>query len=173
MSLITSTNISKGINYDIDSSNNNNTNLKIAIVYAKWNEAIVSSMKSAAIKIMTENGIATENITEFQVPGAYELSFACKSIIKNNPTINVVIALGCLIKGETSHFEYISSTTSQSLQKVGLETGVPIIFGVLTVLNIEQAKARAGLTENSHNHGNDYGYAAIEMANFKFIGSKL
>jgi len=77
---------------------------------------------------------------------------------------DALIAIGVLIKGETMHFEYIADSVSQGLMRVGLDTGVPVIFGVLTVLNDEQAKARAGITAGSHNHGEDWGLAAIEMA---------
>ncbi|KAK1757576.1 6,7-dimethyl-8-ribityllumazine synthase [Echria macrotheca] len=77
---------------------------------------------------------------------------------------DALIAIGVLIKGETMHFEYISDSVSQGLMRVSLDTGVPVIFGVLTVLNDEQAKARAGITAGSHNHGHDWGLAAVEMA---------
>lgn len=77
---------------------------------------------------------------------------------------DALIAIGVLIKGETMHFEYIADAVSRGLMRVGLDTGVPVIFGVLTVLNEEQAKARAGLTDGGHNHGTDWGLAAVEMA---------
>ncbi|KAK4117048.1 Lumazine synthase [Canariomyces notabilis] len=76
---------------------------------------------------------------------------------------DAIIAIGVLIKGETMHFEYIAESVSHGLMRLSLDTGVPVIFGVLTVLNDEQAKARAGLIEGSHNHGEDWGLAAVEM----------
>ncbi|KAL2154105.1 hypothetical protein VTH82DRAFT_2781 [Thermothelomyces myriococcoides] len=76
---------------------------------------------------------------------------------------DAIIAIGVLIKGETMHFEYIAGSVSDGLMRVSLDTGVPVIFGVLTVLNEEQAKARAGLVAGSHNHGEDWGLAAVEM----------
>jgi 6,7-dimethyl-8-ribityllumazine synthase len=76
---------------------------------------------------------------------------------------DAIIAIGVLIKGETMHFEYIAGSVSDGLMRVSLDTGVPVVFGVLTVLNDEQAKARAGLIEGSHNHGEDWGLAAVEM----------
>jgi 6,7-dimethyl-8-ribityllumazine synthase len=152
--------------------------LRIAIVYARWNEKIISAMKKGAEKILLENSVAPTNIVYYEVPGAYELPFACKSIIEKSrntkDAVDAVIALGCLIKGETMHFEYICNAVSAGLNQVGLTTGIPVIFGVLTVLNDEQALARAGLTLNGHNHGEDYGYAAIEMARYGgFKPSKL
>ena len=76
---------------------------------------------------------------------------------------DAIIAIGVLIKGETMHFEYISGSVSDGLMRVSLDTGVPVVFGVLTVLSDEQAKARAGLIPGSHNHGEDWGLAAVEM----------
>ena len=76
---------------------------------------------------------------------------------------DAIIAIGVLIKGETMHFEYIADAVSQGLMRVQLDMGVPLIFGLLTVLNDEQAKARAGITSGSHNHGEDWGAAAVEL----------
>jgi 6,7-dimethyl-8-ribityllumazine synthase len=76
---------------------------------------------------------------------------------------DAIIAIGVLIKGETMHFEYIADAVSQGLMRVQLDTGCPLIFGLLTVLNEEQAKARAGISSGSHNHGEDWGLAAVEL----------
>ncbi|KAI9818188.1 MAG: hypothetical protein M1827_000813 [Pycnora praestabilis] len=76
---------------------------------------------------------------------------------------DAIIAIGCLIKGETMHFEYIAETTSQGLMRVQLDSGVPIVFGLLTVLTEEQALARAGVSGKGHNHGEDWGSAAVEL----------
>jgi 6,7-dimethyl-8-ribityllumazine synthase len=77
---------------------------------------------------------------------------------------DAVIAIGVLIKGATMHFEYICESVSHALMKIQLDTGTPVIFGVLTVLNDVQALERAGLTDQGHNHGEDWGLAAVEMA---------
>ena len=76
---------------------------------------------------------------------------------------DAIIAIGVLIKGETMHFEYIADAVSHGLMRVQLETGVPVVFGLLTVLNDEQGKARAGMIEGKHNHGEDWGNAAVEL----------
>lgn len=81
-----------------------------------------------------------------------------------NRPFDAVIAIGVLIKGETMHFEYISESVSHALMRIQLDTGVPVIFGVLTALTDEQALQRAGLSQGSHNHGDDWGLAAVEMA---------
>ena len=104
-----------------------------------------------------------EEVTADVVPAITELAAASSSSTSSQP-FDALIAIGVLIKGETMHFEYIADSVSQGLMRVGLDTGVPVIFGVLTVLNDEQAKARAGLTEGGHNHGEDWGLAAVEMA---------
>ncbi|KAI1326197.1 6,7-dimethyl-8-ribityllumazine synthase [Xylariaceae sp. FL0255] len=97
-------------------------------------------------------GSSTTDLTSLSNPdGASTLPF------------DAIIAIGVLIKGETMHFEYISDAVSQGLMRVGLDLGIPVIFGVLTVLNDEQAKARAGMISGSHNHGEDWGLAAVEL----------
>ncbi len=108
-----------------------------------------------------------------QVPGAYELPFAARSLIENDQQLDAIIALGCLIKGETPHFDYISSSVAQTLQQVSQKTGIPVIFGVLTVLTESQALVRAGLQSSgsqshAHNHGVDYAQAAVKMSRFAF-----
>lgn len=78
-------------------------------------------------------------------------------------TFDAIIAVGVLIKGETMHFEYIADAVSQGLMRVQLDSAIPVIFGLLTVLNDEQAKSRAGIDGKGHNHGEDWGFAAVEM----------
>lgn len=88
---------------------------------------------------------------------------------------DALIAIGVLIKGDTMHFEYIADAVSHGLMRVQLDTGVPVVFGVLTVLNEDQAKARAGVTSGGHNHGEDWGLAAVEMGGKRkgWAGGKL
>jgi 6,7-dimethyl-8-ribityllumazine synthase len=110
------------------------------------------------------------------VSGAYELPFAAKSAIVNSSKadrVDAVIALGVLIKGDTPHFEYICEGVSQGIMNVGLQTGTPVVFGVLTCLTEKQAEQRAGLASPGHNHGEDWGTAAVEMAKLKFLVAKL
>jgi 6,7-dimethyl-8-ribityllumazine synthase len=144
--------------------------LKIALVSARWNEEIVLEIKRLAINTLLAKGVAAGDITEATVPGAYELPFACKSLVTNgsnrdidngiNRDVDAVIALGCLIQGETRHFKCIADSTCSRLQQLSLDLGVPIVFGVLTVCNVNQARDRV-------KHGADYALAAIEMAQYK------
>jgi 6,7-dimethyl-8-ribityllumazine synthase len=99
-------------------------------------------------------GSSTTDLSSLATPGADSPA---------SGPFDAIIAIGVLIKGETMHFEYISDAVSQGLMRVQLDTGVPVIFGVLTVLDDEQAKARAGITVGSHNHGEDWGLAAVEL----------
>lgn len=98
-------------------------------------------------------GSSTTDLTSLSTPPAAGAS----------GPFDALIAIGVLVKGETMHFEYIADSVSQGLMRVSLDTGVPVIFGILTVLSEEQARARAGLEEGSHNHGEDWGLAAVEM----------
>jgi 6,7-dimethyl-8-ribityllumazine synthase len=93
--------------------------------------------------------------------GGAAIADSSESDIKRS--FDAVIAIGVLIKGETMHFEYISASTADGLMRVGLDTGCPVILGVLTVLTQEQGEARAGITKDGHNHGEDWGRAAVEM----------
>lgn len=92
-----------------------------------------------------------------------DLTALSSSSNTSTAAFDALIAIGVLIKGETMHFEYIADAVSHGLMRVQLDTGVPVVFGVLTVLSEDQAKARAGVTSGSHNHGEDWGLAAVEM----------
>eukprot|EP01097_Dermamoeba_algensis_P007802 TRINITY_DN499_c0_g1_i1.p1 TRINITY_DN499_c0_g1~~TRINITY_DN499_c0_g1_i1.p1 ORF type:complete len:160 (-),score=35.33 TRINITY_DN499_c0_g1_i1:26-505(-) len=143
--------------------------LKIGIVVAQWNKAITNSLLEGALKSLKDSSVA-EVIIE-HVPGSFELPMAADILIKGKK-LDAVICIGCLIKGETLHFEYISDSVSHGIMKLGLESGVPVIFGVLTCLNSLQAEKRAGLTADGHNHGLDWGTTAVSMALLKKKYSK-
>ena len=137
--------------------------MHVVVIRTAWNTEIVDALVSGTVRELQEAGVT--RITQHQVSGAYELPFASKRLIEAlDPKPDAVVSIGCLIKGETMHFEYICEAVSQGLMRVGLDTDVPVIFGVLTCLTEEQAKARAGLTAGGHNHGEDWGAAAVDMA---------
>ncbi|ERF75202.1 hypothetical protein EPUS_08872 [Endocarpon pusillum Z07020] len=210
------------------------SSLRIAIIHARWNTRIVSSLVSATRSALLTAGVSAANIITESVPGSYELPFACQKVIaasqiqasslaniagsitagmaglgsatqdllgggesssdltklgqegpappqhavgekddetakgdKQQPSsqpFDAVIAVGVLIKGETMHFEYIADAVSHGLMRVQLDTGVPVVFGLLTVLTEEQGMARAGMI-GGHNHGEDWGNAAVELGN--------
>jgi len=141
---------------------------RIAIVHARWNKPVIDALVAGAIRKLKECNVKERNIVVQSVPGSFELPLACSKVIVGSRlhTFDAVIAIGVLIKGSTMHFEYISDSVSHALMKVQLDTGVPVIFGVLTALTDEQALERAGFgtgTTKGHNHGEDWGMAAVEM----------
>ena len=136
----------------------NGVGLKVLIVHARWNAWIIKELVAGVNSSLVANNVS--EIVTVSVPGSWELPFAVTRLAKD---YDAVIAVGVLIKGETMHFEYISESVSHGLMRAGLDSGIPVIFGVLTCLSEGQAKNRAGF-EGGHNHGLDWGNAAVEMA---------
>lgn len=137
-------------------------NEKFCIVVSRFNEFISSKLLSGAVDELTRHGVKEDNITIVWSPGAFEIPVITKKIAQSG-SYNAIIALGAIIRGSTPHFDYVSAELSKGIASVSLETGVPVIFGVLTTENIEQAIERAGT--KSGNKGSDAAKAAIEMAN--------
>jgi len=123
--------------------------LRIGVIRTSWNETLVGSLHSKCKQALIEYGVKSENIVEdFDVPGSFELPFAAQSLALSG-RVDAVICFGVLIKGETMHFEYISSSVSQGLMQVQLTTGIPVIYGVLNCLTLEQAAVRCGVSTYS------------------------
>lgn len=137
-------------------------NEKFCIIVSRFNEFITSKLLSGAIDELVRHGVKDENITVVWSPGAFEIPLLAKKVAKSS-NYNAVIALGAVIKGATAHFDYVSAEISKGVASVGLETEVPVIFGVLTTDNIEQAIERAGT--KAGNKGSDAAKSAIEMVN--------
>lgn len=137
-------------------------NEKFAIIVSRFNEFISSKLLSGAVDELTRHGVKDDNITVIWSPGAFEIPVLSKKLAKSG-NYDAIIALGAVIKGSTPHFDYVSAELSKGIACVSLETGVPVIFGVLTTDNIEQAIERAGT--KSGNKGADAAKSAIEMAN--------
>lgn len=136
--------------------------LKIGIVIARFNEFIGGKLLSGAIDGLKRHGVEEEDIEITWVPGAFEIPLVAKRLAATKK-YEAVICLGAVIRGSTSHFEYVSSEVSKGIASVSLETGIPVIFGVLTTDTIEQAIERAGT--KAGNKGYDAAVTAIEMAN--------
>ncbi len=132
------------------------TRRAIAIVLAKFNGEITTQLLASALAELDRVGIERSQITVVPVPGAFELPLAAMALAKTR-RYACVVALGCVIRGETPHFEYVASEAASGLQLAGLETGIPVAFGVLTCDNVEQAEARVG-------KGGDAVRTALEMA---------
>ncbi|HSA06343.1 MAG TPA: 6,7-dimethyl-8-ribityllumazine synthase [Candidatus Gastranaerophilales bacterium] len=135
---------------------------KFAIVIARFNEFIGSKLLSGCIDALKRHGVDEENIEMAWVPGSFEIPLAAKKFAASGK-YDAVIALGAVIRGSTPHFDYVASEIAKGVAQVGLETSVPVIFGVLTTDNIEQAIERAGT--KSGNKGADAAKTAIEMVN--------
>jgi 6,7-dimethyl-8-ribityllumazine synthase len=136
--------------------------LKIGIVAARFNDFITSRLVDGALDGLQRHGVAETDIEIVRVPGAYEIPLAAKMLAQSR-RFNAIICLGAVIRGATPHFEYVSAEVSKGAASVSLETGLPVIFGVLTTDTIEQAIERAGA--KSGNKGWDAALSAIEMAN--------
>jgi len=137
-------------------------NLKFAIVAGRFNEFITNKLIGGALDALKRHGVNEENIELAWVPGAFEIPLVAKKIAQQK-RFDAVICLGAVIRGATPHFDYVSSEVSKGIANVGLQTDVPIIFGVLTTDTIEQAIERAGT--KAGNKGFDAAMTAIETAN--------
>ena len=136
--------------------------MKIGIVAARFNEFIVSKLIGGAQDACIRHGVADDDIDLAWVPGAFEIPMVAKKMAESG-RYDAVLCLGAVIKGSTSHYDYVCAEVSKGVAMVALETGVPTLFGVLTTDNIEQAIERAGT--KAGNKGYDVACSAIEMVN--------
>jgi len=137
---------------------------QIAIITADWNEKITHSMRDAATQCFVDYGFESSQISQYSVPGAFELPLAAKLILKQK-TYDAILCIGCVIKGETKHDEYISNAVAQGIMNLGLASSIPIIFGVLTPNDEQQALDRAGGKHG--NKGVEAAHSAIQMLALK------
>ena len=135
---------------------------KFAIVISRFNEFIGAKLLSGAIDELKRHGVDENNIDVVWCPGAFEIPLVAKKCAQTG-NYSAIITLGAVIKGSTSHYDYVCAEVSKGVASVSLETGIPVIFGVLTTDNIEQAIERAGT--KAGNKGSDAAKSAIEMAN--------
>ena len=145
----------------------NGSKPRIAIVAARFNELIVDRLLEGALGALTRHGIPEGDIFVTRVPGAWELSPICRRLAKSGQ-FDAIVTLGAVIRGATAHFDFVAGEAARGAAAVQDETGVPVIFGVLTTDTIEQALERAGT--KAGNKGYDCALAALEMAN---LGKKL
>lgn len=136
--------------------------MKVGIVASRFNEIIVNKLLGGAVDGLVRHGVAEENITAAWVPGAFELPVVAKKMAKSGK-YDAVICLGAVIRGQTSHYDLVCNEAAKGIAQAGLETEVPVLFGVVTTDNIEQAIARAG--SKAGNKGYDCALSAVEMVN--------
>ena len=136
--------------------------MKVGIVASRFNEFITNKLLGGALDGLVSHGVDEKNITVAWLPGAFEIPVAAKKMAESGK-YDAVICLGAVIRGATTHYDYVCNEVSKGIAHISMETGVPALFGVLTTENIEQAIERAG--SKGGNKGYDCALSAIEMAN--------
>lgn len=148
-------------NFDLDSSELSNIdNIKFGIVVSNWNKNITDNLYDGAFDTLLKYGAKENNIKKLEVPGSFELVYGCKKM--QNENLDVIIAIGCVIKGETDHYDYICSSVSNGIAQLNIINDTPIVFCVLTDHNIEQSISRSGGKHG--NKGVESAIAAIKIA---------
>lgn len=140
--------------------------LRVAVVVARWNSFVTRKLLDGATTTLRESGVVEEAITVAWVPGSFEVPTAASWAARSG-RFDAVICLGAVIRGDTAHFEYVAGSAAEGILRVSLETGVPVVFGVLTCDTVEQALDRAGGKEG--HKGQEAALTAIEMANLRRI----
>ena len=135
--------------------------LRFALAVAEFNSFITERLLQGAQRTLKAAGVADDDLTIAYAPGSFELPLVAKRLAESDQ-YDAVICLGCVIRGQTAHYEHVAYGASQGILQAGLDTGVPVIFGVLTTENVEQARARAG--DGAANKGVEAAKAALEMA---------
>ena len=140
----------------------NGSGMRLGIVAARFNETVVRTLVAGATDVARRSGVADDDIELAWVPGAFEIPVVAEALARSG-RVDAVICLGAVIRGDTPHFDYVAGQAASGVAKVGLDAGVPVIFGVLTTDTAEQAEARAG--GKAGNKGADAALAAIETVN--------
>jgi len=141
--------------------------LHFGIIVSEWNREVTNNLLDGAQETLLKHGAKAKNIVVSYVPGSFELPMGAQMIKQNHTEIDAVICLGCIIQGETRHFEFIASAVAHGICHVGLQMKIPVIFGVLTTNTLEQAKDRCG-----GKHGNKGTEAAITAIKMTALNSK-
>lgn len=139
------------------------TDLRFAVVSTFWNKDVTSRLRDGAVETLRQRGVAADDIDQYEVPGAVELTFAASQLIETSQ-YDAIIVLGCVVRGDTPHFDYVCQSVTQGVTMLNADCDVPVIFGVLTVDKMEDAMERAG--GKYGNKGSEAAEAAIVMANF-------
>jgi len=142
----------------------NGAGIRIGIVVAEWNIEITGALRDGAIKTLLDSGVTENDVIVKYVPGSFELTFGAQLLCEDK-SIDSVICLGCVIQGETRHFDFICDAVAQGVTNVSLKYNKPVIFGVLTTNTIEQAQDRAGGKHG--NKGDEAAITAIKMVSLK------
>jgi len=145
--------------------------MKLGIVVAEWNNEITFAMRDAAIETLCEHGVKDGDIIMRHVPGSFELTAGAQMMAYYTPLVDAIICIGCVIRGETPHFDYICQGVTVGLTQVSIKYGIPVIFGLLTTNDLQQALDRAGGKHG--NKGVEAAVTAIKMAALKRDFTKI
>ena len=148
--------------YDINSVPDASS-MKFGIVVSEWNENITAALLHGAETTLKKHGVSPEHIKVYTVPGSFELVYACSQLVKHGD-VDAVIALGCVVRGDTPHFDYVCEGTTQGLSLLNAQGDIPVIFGLITTDNMQQAEDRAGGIHG--NKGDECAVTAIKMVDF-------
>ncbi|MGI8544742.1 MAG: 6,7-dimethyl-8-ribityllumazine synthase [Aridibacter sp.] len=142
---------------------------RFAIVASRWNDFLTSKLTEGALDTLERLGAAEKNVEIFKVPGSFELPLTAQKVVESG-NFDAVICIGVVIRGETPHFDYVAGGAAKGVAQVSMETGVPVLFGIITADTLEQALNRAGI--KSGNKGVEAAMAAVEIVNlYKEISS--
>lgn len=146
----------------------NAAGLRVAVLASRFNDEIVAGLLDGAVDCLVRHGAADDDLAVYRVPGAFELPSLARKLVGR---YDAIVALGCLLRGDTPHFDFISAQVTNELSRVAVDGGVPVAFGVITCNTYEQAVARS--SPGSGNKGWEAALAAIEMANlWRIVGSE-
>ncbi|HSR67979.1 MAG TPA: 6,7-dimethyl-8-ribityllumazine synthase [Acidobacteriota bacterium] len=138
--------------------------LKIGLVVSRFNETVTENLLAGALETLTRAGVSQDDLTVVRVPGGFEIPLAARRLARSHKgNLDALICLGCVIRGETPHFDYIASSLTTGINRVMMEEDIPIAYGVLTTDSVEQAINRSGLKYG--NKGEEAALTALEMAN--------
>ena len=139
------------------------TNMRVGFVVSEWNNQITDRLLESAVNTLTANGVSPTSITVRRVPGSFELVYGA-SLMAKSGYVDAIIAIGCVVRGDTPHFDYICSGVTQGITELNAQGKVPVVFGVLTVNTEEQAEERCG--GRLGNKGEEFALTAVKMADY-------
>ena len=139
------------------------TNMRVGIVVSEWNNQITDRLLESAVNTLTANGVSPTSITVRRVPGSFELVYGA-SLMAKSGYVDAIIAIGCVVRGDTPHFDYICQGVTEGIARINAQGDIPVIFGLLTVLTHEQAEERAG--GRLGNKGKEFALTAIKMVDY-------
>ena len=145
----------------------NGSAFKFAIAVAEWNAEITGSLYNGALETLLKHGVAADNILSVAVPGSFELTAAADILLQKHEELDAVICLGCVIQGDTKHFDFICNAVANGITQVSIKHNKPVIFGVLTTNDLQQAIDRAGGKHG--NKGDEAAITALKMAELSAI----